>query len=269
VEPYNALLSTQDLTDYNHISVLLDNEAGYLLAQKFLRFPKPSYWNINRLVAKTVSNLTSGIRFPGDQQFTVADLQTNLVPFPRLHFMTTSMAPLVAEVDVDVTEVLYEDSITDALFQPSHMFVRYHEWDVLEDQYMGISITYRGNCVGKRINRAILEIKEKKIKLVEWCPTGFKLSLIDRPTAFLPDDGFLPTDRSAVMIGNNTAVARPLQQRIAKKFDLLYSQRAFVHWYVGEGMEEGEFAESRENLELLLRDYTETKHDESADNADS
>merc|ERR1712071_502078 len=25
------------------------------------------------------------------------------------------------------------------------------------------------------------------------------------------------------------------------KFDLMYAKRAFVHWYVGEGMEEGEF----------------------------
>ena len=28
------------------------------------------------------------------------------------------------------------------------------------------------------------------------------------------------------------------------KFDLMYVKRAFVHWYVGEGMEEGEFSEA-------------------------
>ena len=30
--------------------------------------------------------------------------------------------------------------------------------------------------------------------------------------------------------------------RLDHKFDLLYSKRAFVHWYVGEGMEEVSFA---------------------------
>ncbi|XP_066287505.1 tubulin alpha chain-like [Branchiostoma lanceolatum] len=38
-----------------------------------------------------------------------------------------------------------------------------------------------------------------------------------------------------------------IQTRIDHKFDLMYAKRAFVHWYVGEGMEEGEFSEAREN----------------------
>ena len=53
-------------------------------------------------------------------------------------------------------------------------------------------------------------------------------------------------------ISNSTAIAEVFSRisysiaiaevfsRIDHKLDLMYSKRAFVHWYVGEGMEEGE-----------------------------
>merc|ERR1712154_183503 len=170
---------------------------------------------------------TASLRFEGELNVDLNEFQTNLVPFPRLHFMITSMAPITTP---DKKETTNNDirPITELCFSAQNFFAKIADFDAEEDKYMAVSVNYRGKVKAKEANATVQWLKtNKKVTFVEWVPTGFKVG------------------RNVVMIGNNTAISRIFSERISKKYDMMYSQRAFVHWYVGEGMEEGEFAEAR------------------------
>merc|ERR1719411_1460900 len=212
--------------------------------------------------------MTAAIRFDGELNVDMNEFQTNLVPFPRLHFMTTSLAPVISK-DKASSESQNCKRITDDCLQFKNFLVKYSDFDVVEDKYMAISMNYRGDIKSQESNSVIQWVKQQgKVSFVEWCPTGFKIGLNNVPAASKKDDDMAPAARNAVMIGNNIAVNRVFTEPLSKKYDMMHSQRAYVHWYVGEGMEEGEFSEAREDLGFLEKDYLDVVTEQASDDDD-
>ncbi|XP_052826399.1 tubulin alpha chain [Octopus bimaculoides] len=191
--------------------------------------------------------------FDGALNVDLTEFQTNLVPYPRIHFPLATYAPIIS-AEKAYHEQLTVAEVTSACFEPSNQMVK---CDPRHGKYMACCMLYRGDVVPKDVNAAIATIKTKRtIQFVDWCPTGFKVGINYQPPTVVPGGDLAKVQRAVCMLSNTTAVAEAWA-RLDHKFDLMYAKRAFVHWYVGEGMEEGEFSEAREDLAALEKDYEE------------
>lgn len=97
VEPYNSVLASRILIEESDLTVMFDNESLYRVSCDQLGIESPSFGNINRLIARTISSLTSAQRFPGPINGTLREYVMNLVPYKTVHFLVPSLAPLVPE----------------------------------------------------------------------------------------------------------------------------------------------------------------------------
>eukprot|EP00479_Gromia_sphaerica_P005386 TRINITY_DN16419_c0_g1_i1.p1 TRINITY_DN16419_c0_g1~~TRINITY_DN16419_c0_g1_i1.p1 ORF type:complete len:103 (-),score=21.55 TRINITY_DN16419_c0_g1_i1:87-395(-) len=96
---------------------MLDNEAVYDVCSNALDIEKPTYSNLNRLIAQVISSLTASLRFDGALNVDINEFQTNLVPYPRIHFMLSSYAPVIS-AEKAYHERLDVREITNQAFEP-------------------------------------------------------------------------------------------------------------------------------------------------------
>lgn len=130
---------------------------------------------------QVVSSVTASLRFDGALNVDMNEFQTNLVPYPRVHFPLTSFAPLLSRSKSFHEHVSVGD-ITTSCFDPSNQLVR---CDLRKGKYMACCLLYRGDVAPKDVNVSIANVKNKKaISFVDWCPTGFKVTQHCRVTSF-------------------------------------------------------------------------------------
>jgi len=261
VEPYNAVLSTHAMLEHTDCAFMVDNEAIYDICRRNLDIGRPTYVNLNRIIAQVISSITASLRFEGALNVDLNEFQTNLVPYPRIHFPLCSYAPIISS-DKAFHEKFTAAELTSAVFEPTNMMVK---CDPRHGKYMACCLLFRGDVVPKDVQAAIANIKTRRtIQFVDWCPTGFKVGINSQAPTVVPEGDIAKVTRACCMLSNTTSIAEAWS-RLDHKFDLMYAKRAFVHWYVGEGMEEGEFSEAREDLAALEKDYEEVGADSNGE----
>ena len=144
---------------------------------------------------------------------------------------------------------------------------------------MAIAISYYGNNIKiKDANNAIYKLRNEtnQIRFVEWSQTGFQMSVNG-------NQGFKKTifdnqkshnimkysESGGIMVSNNVGISQVIQNRIVAKYDKLAFKECGQHWFLGEGLEIGDFIEARENLGFLEKDYCDTIYEWELDGGNS
>jgi len=243
VEPYNATLSIHQLIENTDSVMCIDNDALHDICNRSLGITNPGYPDLNGLVSSVMSGVTCSLRFPGQLNSDLRKLAVNLIPFPRLHFFLVGSAPLTHKSSADF-ENLTVTELTQQIFDPSNMMAA---CDPRRGKYLTASAIFRGRVPTHDVDEQMLKVHQKNSAyFVPWIPNNIKSSVCN-----IPPQG---VEMSATFIANSTSI-KALFKRVATQFTAMFRRKAFVHWYLEEGMEEVEFTEAESNMHDLISEY--------------
>lgn len=250
VEPYNSVLSINEMICNTDETVCFDNEALLNIAKNTLKICHPVMSDLNHLVSMTMAGVTTCFRFPGQLNLDLRKLMTNMCPYPKLHFFIPGFAPLTSRLSEAYRKINAGDLVNQIFDYRNQMA----EFNPTDGRYLTCAAIFRGLISTRDIEKHVLAIQEKNSDaFVNWVPNNIKMAICDIPPRNMK--------LSATFLSNTTAI-QCVFRRLMDQYQMLFKKRAFMHWYTGEGMEEQDFTDAELCVESLIDEYNECNEQE-------
>jgi tubulin alpha len=151
VEPYNSVLSTHSLLEHTDVAFMLDNEAIYDICRRNLDIERPTYTNLNRLIAQVivVADGLSALRWCPQRRHDRVPDQLGAVPAYPLYAVLVRARHLAEKAYHEQLSV--PRSPTPCSSPPTMMA----KCDPRHGKYMACCLMYRGDVVPKDVNAAV------------------------------------------------------------------------------------------------------------------
>jgi len=175
---------------------------------------------MNGIAANLLLNLTAGMRFDGSLNVDINEISTNLVPFPKLHFLLSSMSPVAVSADRgrNIPAPRTMDQIFTEVFGRDRQLASV---DPRRSTYLACALMLRGGVNISDANRNVERLR-RGLKMAHWVSDGFKVGLCDRAPVGTP--------YSALCLANNCAMQRPLDA-MNERFGKLRKRNVYLHHY--------------------------------------
>ena len=213
-----------------------------------------SNWNID-LVNQPLDNI--GFNELDTSVVSVNKMIANLIPYPRIHFMSPAFSPFVADIDLKKHHLSVSE-ITESWLSAENYLVSF---DDQNNYSLSALLSYWGDISHSDIVKVLPSAREK-INLLDFTPNGILWSLSAQSPWMFSNDQPLQLCLSSMV---NSGSIKRLFEANASKFYSLFSKRAFYMWYVVEGMENGEIYERRKDLASIIYDYPDINNQTQLD----
>uniref|UniRef100_A0A7S3GDK6 Tubulin/FtsZ 2-layer sandwich domain-containing protein n=1 Tax=Palpitomonas bilix TaxID=652834 RepID=A0A7S3GDK6_9EUKA len=210
-----------------------------------------SFEHMNSVAAHLLANLTAPMRFDGDLNVDLNEITMNLVPFPKVHFLCSSMSPL----HLSTARLRYKDpskgaltkeidrAFDSVLSRQSQLFVANPKGST----YLTCAFLARGKGLDiSDIARNVSRVSSG-MDFPYWNADGFKTGLCRASP--------LSSPFALLCLANNCCIRTPLR-RMTDRFSTLKKRKVFVHHYT-KYMDEHCFDEAWAAVDEVVERYAE------------
>ncbi|KRW99671.1 Tubulin/FtsZ, C-terminal [Pseudocohnilembus persalinus] len=130
---------------------------------------------MNSIVAHLLSNLTCSMRFEGTLNVDLNEITTNLVPYPDLKFLISSIAPLYSLSNSNMQPRRLDQMFKD-IQHPDYQLINVNP---IQHKYLSVGLIVRGNVSFSDVNRNINNLR-KEMDMIRWNTEGFKYGICNK-----------------------------------------------------------------------------------------
>ncbi|OQS04693.1 tubulin epsilon chain isoform X3 [Thraustotheca clavata] len=240
--PYNSMLALHQLTEHADCVIPIENEALFAKVSSTTSKEK-SFDGMNRIVARVLTHLTSSMRFEGSLNVDLNEITTNLVPYPKLHYLLSSLSPLTTKSPSYQTVRL--SHLFNDIFHVQNQLIQTSPRT--NGVMLACGLLFRGNVQISNVQSHLTKLKAE-MKLIYWNEDGFKIGLCNVPSLDCPKN-----QPSVLALSNHGCIVETFD-RMQQRFLKLYRRKAHVHHYT-EYMEECQFDLALESNRWLIAEY--------------
>ncbi|GFX40511.1 tubulin epsilon chain [Trichonephila clavipes] len=178
-------------------------------------------------------------RFPGSLNVDINEIVMNMTPYPRLHYLLSSMSPLFPLNDNCKVDQMFNE-----VFSASHQL--FH-CSPTQGILLASALLCRGQVAMSDVQNNIERFKGT-VKFIPWNKEGWKIGLCNIPN--------IAYSRSMLMLSNTTSIIKDLSH-LKENFLKMYRKKAHLHHFLEvECMEQDTFKYSLTDLQFLIEEYS-------------